>query len=112
MTAEEFRQLALSFPEAEERSHMDHPDFRVGGKIFATIAPDGVRGMVKLTPEQQAVLTRTDPTAFEPASGAWGRNGSTMMTFANADETTARQALAAAWKNTAPKKLIQSLKDI
>ena len=107
MTAEEFRQLALSFPEVEERSHMDHPDFRVGGKIFATISPDGVRGMVKLTPEQQAVLTRTDPTVFEPASGAWGRNGSTMLTFENADEATARQAVAAAWKNTAPKKLLQ-----
>jgi hypothetical protein len=109
MTAEEFRQLALSFPEAEEGSHMDHPDFRVGGRIFATIAPDGVRGMVKLTPEQQAILTRTEPAAFEPASGAWGRNGSTMLTFENADEATARQALAAAWRNTAPKKLQKSL---
>ena len=68
--------------------------------------------MVKLTPEQQAVLTRTDPAVFEPASGAWGRNGSTMMTFATADEAVARQALAAAWKNTAPKKLIQNLGDV
>jgi hypothetical protein len=108
MNADEFRQLALSFPETEERSHMGHPDFRVGGKIFATIAPDGVRGMVKLTPEQQAILTRSDPSAFEPASGAWGRNGSTMVTFANVDEATARQALAAAWKNTAPKRLLDS----
>ncbi len=105
MTADQFRQLALSFPETEERSHMDHPDFRVGGKIFATIAPDGERGMVKLTPEQQAILTRTEPTAFEPASGARGLNGSTMVTFANADETTARPALNAAWRITAPKKL-------
>lgn len=88
---------------------MGHPDFRVGGKIFATISPDGVRGMVKLTPEQQAVLTRMDTAAFEPASGAWGRNGSTMVTFASADETTVRQALAAAWKNTAPKRLISAL---
>ncbi len=112
MTAEEFRQLALSFPEAEERSHMDHPDFRVGGKIFATIAPDGKKGMVKLTPEQQAVLTRAEPAMFEPATGGWGRNGSTMMTFANTDESTARQALAAAWKNTAPKKLVQRAEDL
>jgi hypothetical protein len=107
MTSDEFRELALSFPETEERSHMDHPDFRVGGKIFATIAPDGERGMVKLTPEQQAILTRTEPTAFQPASGAWGLNGSTMVTFASAEETTARQALSAAWRNTAPKKLVQ-----
>lgn len=109
ITADEFRQLALSFPEAEERSHMNHPDFRVGGKIFATIAPDGLRGMVKLTPEQQAVLTRTDPDVFEPASGAWGRNGSTMLTFAAADEDTAREALAHAWRNTAPKVLLKKL---
>ena len=87
---------------------MEHPDFRVGGKIFATIAPDGVRGMVKLTPEQQAILTRSEPSAFEPASGAWGRNGSTMVTFANADEATVRQALSAAWKNMAPKRLLDS----
>lgn len=91
---------------------MDHPDFRVGGKIFATIAPDGLRGMVKLTPEQQAVLTRTDPTVFEPAAGAWGNNGATMMTFAAADDTIARQALAAAWKNTAPKKLLPNIEDL
>lgn len=83
---------------------MDHPDFRVGGKISATIAPDGERGMVKLTPEQQAVLTRTDP-----ATGGWGRNGSTMLAFAAADEDTAREALTLAWKNTAPKQLLNDL---
>lgn len=107
MTPDEFRQLALTFPEAEEGSHMGHPDFRVGGKIFATIAPDGERGMVKLTPEQQASLVRTDPESFEPASGAWGRNGSTMLTFANADEDTVGNALSMAWKNTAPKALLK-----
>lgn len=99
MTSDEFRQLALNFAESEECSHMGHPDFRVGGKIFATITPDGEHGMVKLTPEQQAILTRTDPSAFEPASGAWGCNGATMITFAHADETTVRQALSAAWQN-------------
>ena len=106
MTADEFRELALGFPGTEERSHMEHPDFRVGGKIFATIAPGGERGMVKLTPEQQAVLTRAEPSIFEPASGAWGRGGSTMITFANADEATVRQALSAAWRNTAPRNLV------
>ncbi len=111
ITPDEFRQLALGFPEAEERSHMDHPDFRVGGKIFATIAPGGEGGMVKLTQEQQALLTRTDPTMFEPAAGAWGKNGSTMVVFADADEITVRQALAAAWRNTAPKRLVAGLTD-
>lgn len=111
MNADEFREIALSLPETEERSHMGHPDFRVGGRIFATIAPEGEHGMVKLTPEQQAVLTRTDPGIFEPASGAWGRGGSTMIVFANADEAIARQALAAAWRNTAPKKLADKIRE-
>lgn len=65
--------------------------------------------MVKLTPEQQAVLTITDPEVFEPATGGWGRNGSTMLTFAAADEDTAREALTFAWKNTAPKRLLDDL---
>lgn len=90
---------------------MEHPDFRAGGKMFATIAPGGERGMVKLTPEQQAVVTRTNAAVFEPASGAWGRNGSTMVTFANADEDIVRQTLAQAWRNTAPKSLLKNLED-
>jgi hypothetical protein len=106
MTADEFRELALSFPEAEERSHMQHPDFRVGGKIFATLGPDGDRGTVKLTPEQQAVITRNEPAAFAPAAGAWGRQGYTTVTLLDADESTVRQALSAAWRNTAPKGLL------
>ena len=111
MTSDEFRDMALSFPETEERSHMDHPDFRAGGKIFATLGPDGDWGMVKLTAEQQAVITRTDP-AFAPANGAWGRQGSTIVTLADADEATVRQALSAAWRNTAPKKLIRDLEGL
>lgn len=106
MTADEFRELALGFPEAEESSHMGHPDFRIGGKIFATIGPDGERGMVKLLPEQQASWTRAEPAAFEPAPGGWGRNGSTMVIFAAVDDADAREALSAAWKNTAPKRLL------
>ena len=107
MTIDEFRQLALGFPETEERSHMDHPDFRiVGGKIFATISPDGLRGMAKLTPEQQEWFVRIEPTVFEPASGAWGRQGATMINLKEADESTVRQALNAAWRNTAPKGVV------
>ena len=90
---------------------MGHPDFRVGGKIFATLGPDGDWGMVKLTAEQQAVITRTDP-AFAPASGSWGRQGSTIVTLAKADEATVRQALGAAWRNTAPKKLIKDRENL
>jgi hypothetical protein len=107
VTADEFRSLALSLPEAAEASHMDHPDFRVRGKIFATLGPDESWGMVKLTPDQQATFLRTEPGAFQPASGAWGRRGATIVRLADADAASVRQALIAAWRNTAPKRLVQ-----
>jgi hypothetical protein len=107
MTIDEFRALALSFPETEESSHMDHPDFRVGGKIFATIAPDLKRGMAKLTPDQQEVILRIAPKVFEPASGAWGKRGATMIELAIAAEDDVRHALNAAWRNTASKKILE-----
>lgn len=107
MTIDEFRALALSFPETEESAHMDHPDFRVGGKIFATIAPDRQRGMAKLTPDQQEVILRIAPKVFEPASGAWGRRGATMIELAIAGEDDVRHALNAAWRNIAPKKVLE-----
>ena len=56
MTEEQFRSIALSLPETSESAHMCHPDFRVGGKIFATLWPAAGWAMVKLTPEQQAQL--------------------------------------------------------
>ena len=98
MTADEFRQLALSFPETEERSHMNHPDFRVRGKIFATLGPDETWGMAKLTPAQQQDFLRFE-SAFKPASGKWGDGGATIITLADADEATVRDALTAAWHN-------------
>lgn len=107
MTAEKFRKLALSLPEASEQSHMAHPDFRVGGKIFATLGPDEDWGMVKLTPDQQEPLLRSEPGVFQPASGAWGRRGATIVQLHDADESTVRQALRDAWRNTAPKRLVQ-----
>jgi hypothetical protein len=107
VTADEFRSLALHFPEAAEDAHMDHPDFRVRGKIFATLGPDEDWGMVKLTPDQQASFIRLEPKVFKPASGAWGRRGCTIVHLRDADELTVRQALSAAWRNTAPKRLVQ-----
>ena len=69
VTPAQFRKLALSFPETEERSHMHHPDFQVSGKIFATLGyPDKSHGMVKLTPEQQAELMHDEPQAFNPCA--------------------------------------------
>ncbi len=106
MTSDEFREIALSFPEAEERSHMNHPDFRVGGKIFATLGPDHDWGMAKLTPVEQQDFLRMEPASFKPAAGAWGTGGATIITLEHANEDTVRQALNAAWRNTAPKHLL------
>ena len=109
MTADQFRELALSLPGAAEASHMGHPDFRVGGKIFATLAP--VLGMVKLTPDQQGVFVRTEPAIFYPVKGTWGIRGATYVRLESAVEPSVRQALIAAWRNTAPKRLAKNFDD-
>jgi hypothetical protein len=110
VTPKQFRQIALNFPETEEHSHMNHPDFRIAGKIFATLGyPDKNWAMVKLTPEQQAELMHDEPKAFVPAAGAWGRKGSTTVHLKSAKKTTVRRALEAAWRNTAPKSLSAKL---
>jgi hypothetical protein len=111
MTADEFRALALSLPEAVEGAHMGHADFRVRGKIFATLGPDEGWGMVKLTPETQGTFVRGEPDAFQPFNGAWGRRGCTRVLLDAAEESSTRQALIAAWRNTAPKRLAQTLDD-
>jgi hypothetical protein len=111
MTADDFRSLALSLPEASESAHMGHPDFRVRGKIFATLGPDEVWGMVKLTPDQQALFVRTEPDVFQPVAGAWGQRGATYVRLETATEPAVRQALVAAWRNTAPKRLAAQLDD-
>jgi hypothetical protein len=106
MTANDFRRLALSFPESVESSHMDHPDFRVGGKIFATLGYfDKGWGMVKLFPDQQAEFVKAEPKAFVPAKGYWGKRGATCVHLKNAKKTKLRKAMREAWLNTAPKKL-------
>jgi hypothetical protein len=111
VTANQFRRLALSLPEASESAHMCHPDFRVGGKIFATLWPDGDSGMVKLTPQQQAVFTQAEPDVFQPLKGVWGRRGCTSVCLAAANKVSVRQALIEAWRNTAPKRLAEQLEE-
>jgi len=103
MTANEFRRMALSFPETEERAHMDHPDFRVGGKIFATLGyPEDGWAMVKLTPIEQEMFVKAHPTVFNPCNGAWGRRGATNVQLKAARKQVMRRALLAAWNLTAP----------
>jgi len=108
MTAAEFRRIALSMPEASESAHMEHPDFRVGGKIFATLGyPDQNHGMVILPAEEQAQLVRDDPAIFAPAKGAWGRSGSTSVRLDAVDEPTLQRLMEIAWRKRAPKRLLQ-----
>lgn len=104
MTAEDFRRIALSLPEASENAHMNHPDFRVHGKVFATLAyPNTHWAMVKLTPERQQEFLRLSPATFQPASGAWGRQGSTQVRLESADEILVQEALTCAWRHTVQK---------
>jgi hypothetical protein len=106
VTANDFRRLALALPETEEKAHMDHPDFRVHGKIFATLGyPATGWGMVKLTTEQQHYYSKDNPDAFVPVKGAWGRRGATSVHLKGVTKETLQGALAAAWLNTAPKRL-------
>jgi hypothetical protein len=105
MDEQQYRQMALELPDAIEAEHMSHPDFRVGGKIFATLRPGQRQGVVMLTPEQQEVFLGARPDAFSPASGAWGRRGSTVVALDRVEEDDCRTALAMAWRNRAPKKL-------
>jgi hypothetical protein len=100
-TPDVFRRIALAFPGAEEGSHMGHADFRIGGKIFATLPKEGW-GMVSLMPEQQEdFMTLSD--SFEPAAGAWGRAGSTLVRLESVTEELLDAALAAAWRKRAGK---------
>lgn len=109
MTANQFRRLALSLPEAEESAHMGHPDFRVCGKIFATLGPAGADwGMVKLTPEEQRQLIHDEPDVFVPCKGSWGKRGCTQVVLVAATASVVRPALLAAWRHVAPQRLVGS----
>ena len=99
MNADDFRRIALSLEGAEEGSHMGAADFRVGGRIFATLA--AVRqgyGNLMLTPEQQTAFVAEQPDVFLPVAGGWGRGGSTHLRLAAANEDLLTGALRTAWK--------------
>src|SRR5580704_17018624 len=99
MNATEFRRMALGLPETAERAHMDHPDFRVRGKIFATLGyPAKGWGMVKLTPEQQHYFSKDHPDVFVPVKGAWGRRGATSVRFNKVSKELLQRAISAAWR--------------
>lgn len=108
MLADDFRRLALALPETEEREHQDHPDFRVDGKVFASLGKDGDWAMLKLTPEAQARCVDKQPKLFEPFAGAWGKAGCTRVWLAKAKEADVAKLVDIAWKRTAPKRLLKS----
>jgi hypothetical protein len=100
MTAAGFRRIALALDDVIESAHMGHPDFRVNGRIFATLHADNQHGMVKLTPDEQAAFIRSHPDAFAPESGAWGRAGCTRVRLKTVDEEQLGEAMTLAWQST------------
>ena len=98
MTAKDFRRIALSLEGAQEGSHMGAADFRVGGRIFATLASEKEGyGNLMLTPEMQADFVRESPDVFIPIKGGWGRMGATHIQLAKANKDVLTGALQAAW---------------
>ena len=102
MTAEQFREQALSFNEVLEGAHMGHPDFRARGRIFATLGyPDNQWAMVKLPLDEQKLLVEQHPKIFSLAKGAWGLQGSTMVHLDSAKADLVAGALEIAWNQSA-----------
>lgn len=99
MDVADFRRIALSLEGAEESSHMGAPDFRVGGRIFATLASQSQGyGNLALTPEQQAAFVEELPDVFVPIAGGWGKMGMTHIRLSEANEDVLAGALRSAWK--------------
>ena len=104
MTSAGFRRMALGLKDTNEQAHHGHPDFRVGGRIFATLGyPDKKWGMVSLTPDQQRDWVQAHPTAFAPVKGAWGEQGATNVRLAAVDEEALGEALTVARRNAVDK---------
>jgi len=110
MTGTDFRRLALSLPESSEGSHFGNTDFRVGGKIFATLALEAEGcGVLLLDPEQQAGMIADAPEFFSAVPGGWGRKGATRVRLAKVKADILKAALLTAWRRKAPKKLLRNL---
>lgn len=105
MTADEFRRLALQIPGGVESGHMGHPDFRLNGRVFASLGyPDSGYGMVKLSPEQQEAFLQEAPTVCRPCAGAWGKHGATSLRLDLMEADLLRAVLDLASKNVLAKR--------
>lgn len=110
MTIGAFRRMCLALPFAEEHAHMNHPDFRIRNRIFASLpSGDGSLGMVMLTPAQQKQFVKQAPDIFTPVPGGWGKRGATYVQLSAAPPTPVRRALRLAWENVAPRSLASEL---
>lgn len=98
VTPTEFRQLATALPEVVESEHQGHPDFRVHGRVFASLLPDGARAMVKVPPAVQQRLVAAHGQVCSPANGAWGRAGCTVFVLALATQPLVGAALQEGWQ--------------
>ena len=99
MTSADFKRIALSLEGAEEGSHMGAVDFRVGGRIFATLASQAQGyGNLMLSPNEQSAFVEELPEVFVPIAGGWGRMGATHVVLARANEDLLRGALQTAWR--------------
>ena len=98
MTPDDFREIILALDGAAEGAHMGHPDFRANGRVFASLHSQDRFGMVKLLPDEQAVLLREHPETFEPSAGAWGRQGCTNVRLATANRRAVKAAAKLAWE--------------
>ncbi len=107
MNEEDFRRIALSLPEAEEKSHFDKPDFRLRGKIFASIKNPRM-GIINLNQDQQAAAIAAEPEMFSIVAGSWGKLGWTEVFLADATDEPVYAAMLNAWRNLAPKVLIKA----
>src|SRR5687768_1123537 len=103
MKAADFRRIALGMKDTIEGAHMDHPDFRVNGRVFASLHKDLAWGMVGLTPDQQQEFVQEAQKTFIPENGAWGRSGYTKVNLALVDEDTLGRALTLARQNAIDK---------
>jgi hypothetical protein len=106
MTPHDFCRLALALPEALEGEHMGHPDFRIRGRIFASLWPDNRHAMVRLAPADQALFIERHPEVYSAAAGAWGRQGCTVVDLHRASLKLLRPAILAAWRlaDSAPRR--------
>ncbi len=109
MTAAGFRRIALRLPEAVEGSHFGNADFRVGGRIFATLALESKGfGVLLLTPEQQGGMVEDAPDVFSPVPGGWGRMGATRVRLAKVAPDILEASMRMAWRRRAPKRLLRA----